>query len=499
MALVALEHEQRARGVDAEVPLQEVGAVEGRAQRLPGVVGVGVPQQARDVHFAVQRHREREAVVGDGDGDVRVRLVRAAVREQPGEAVVEPPAVRRADVVAPPVVVAVFHRLDGDAFVRAHALHAGVRYLVVVHPGERPHGVAVDGELPEPAPHRSRPARLVLLDEFALKARNLATQVEREREALGVPGRHGRALARPVDVHLRPAAVAVREAVAAEHEHVAGFEGVEVALVELADPLVVAADVDVHGERVRDGAEILEEDGSRQPAALPNQSLADVEFGVVVLAVRGVVLVAPDLRVDVPVLEALVVGSEVANQRLVVGLGVLAVGVRRAQRRLHLGFPERPLDCHPVDVLGGDVLAALGDVDAVHEPPLGLPQHHRALHEFVPVERDDATRHRPPWPVARPPDALQEARDRFGGTDLHYEVDVRHVDAQFEARRRRRHVQRPLLELGLDGLPAVLREAAVVAGRPVLVDDAALPQILEDALGARPRVREHERALVVAD
>jgi len=58
---------------------------------------------------------------------------------------------------------------------------------------------------------------------------------------------------------------------------------------------------------------------------------------------------------------------------------------------------------------------------------------------------------------------------------------------------------RLLLQPSFDVLPALLREAPVVARRPVGFDDAALAEVLQHALGARPRVREDERALRAAD
>jgi len=117
--------------------------------------------------------------------------------------------------------------------------------------------------------------------------------------------------------------------IAAEDEDVAFLEGVEVGLVQLADPLVARARLDIAGKGVRNRPDVGHVDDPREPATLADQALADRVLLVVVFAVGRVVLVAPDLRVDVTILEAGVFGRQVSHERLVLGFGVVAVGYAR--------------------------------------------------------------------------------------------------------------------------------------------------------------------------
>jgi len=403
------------------------------------------------------------------------------------------------DVVATAVRLAVPLLLDRDAGRRRQALGAGEGHLLVVEARQRPNRALGEWRLAEPDPNAGRAARRQPIQQVALEGEYLAGQVVGEWQALGVPRRHRRARRGAVDVHLRSAAVAELEALAADDEHVAGVEGVEVVLVEFAHPLVAPADEHVTREGVGDGADVGEVDHPREAAALADQALADLELGVVVLAVRWIVPVPPHLRVDVALLQPLVVGGEIPDERLELRVREVAVGVGAAERRRHLGLASHAVDRHPVDVLGGHVVGVLGDEHPVDEPRLDLADHHRRLHEVVAVEGDYVPLDHLPDLVARAADPLEERRDGLGRPHLHHQVDVGHVDAEFEAGRSRDHVEVAALESRLDRLPTVGREAAVVTRRVRVVVVEALAQGLERPLGARAGVGKDQRVGVGVD
>ncbi len=440
-------------------------------------------------------------MVGDRDADVGVGALRDLVGDDPREAVVELPAVVRVDVVAPLVALLVALALDDEPPRRRDAVRAGVADLLVVEPRQRVDGVLVDGEAAEPLADRRRAAGLGALEQLGLELEHGPAEVVGEREPLGEPRRDRGALVGPVDVDVRPPAVAVLEPVAAEQQHVAGLEGVEVGLVEAADPLAALAGQHRTRERVGDGADVLHVDDAGEPAPPADQPGARVVLVVVVLAAGRVVGVPPDLRVDVPGLEAGVVRGEVAHELLPLVVGVLAVRVGPAERRAHVGLALDAVDGHAVDVLGGDVLGALGDEHAVDEPLLGLLEHHRTLDELVAVERDDAAGDGVARGVAGAADPLEQRRDGLRAPDLDHEVERRHVDAELEARRGGDDVDLAALEPLLDVLADVGGERAVVAARVRLavVVGVALSEVEQHPLGARARVREDERGVVGLD
>jgi len=256
------------------------------------------------------------------------------------------------------------------------------------------------------------------------------------------------------------AAVAEREPLAAQREHVARRERVEVVLVERPDRLAVAGD-HVAAERVRDRPDVGHVDDPREPAALPDERLPDRILLVVVFAVRRVVRIAPHLRVDVPLRQPLVVAGEVPHESLVLAGPELAVRVRAPENFADLPVGADLIDRHPVDVLGGHVGSSLGERHAVDEPLLGAGEHRAP--RTRPARRGRARTSALDGlagAVARPPDALEQRRDRLRRPHLHDQIEVRHVDTEFEARRRGHHVQRarlqPLLDpstLGLAELP----------------------------------------------
>ncbi len=218
------------------------------------------------------------------------------------------------DVVATLVLVAVHLDFDRESFVRADALFPRVADLFVEHPCDGPDAVLVQRELPKPHSDRRFPAVGQAGEEFALKRGDFPPQIVGERQALGEPRRDRRAGTRSVGVHLRPAPIAVLEVLPAEDEHVALLQRVEVALVQVPDPLVVRAGEHVAGERVGNRPDVGHVDDAGQPSALSHQRFADGEIGVVVLPVGRVVLVVPHLGVDVSVLHPVVIRGEIPEE-----------------------------------------------------------------------------------------------------------------------------------------------------------------------------------------
>lgn len=208
-------------------------------------------------------------------------------------------------------------------------------------------------------------------------------------------------------------------------------------------------------------------------------------------AVRRVVRIAPHLRVDVPLRQPLVVAGEVPHESLVLAGPELAVRVRAPENFADLPVGADLIDRHPVDVLGGHVGSSLGERHAVDEPLLGAGEHRRALDQLVAVEREHPPLDGLAGAVARPPDALEQRRDRLRRPHLHDQIEVRHVDTEFEARRRGHHVQRARLQPLLDPSTLGLAEAPVVTARVRLVVAEPLAKLSKGAFGARPRVREH--------
>ena len=103
---------------------------------------------------------------------------------------------------------------------------------------------------------------------------------------------------------------------------------------------------------------------------------------------------------------------------------------------------------------------------------------------------------RAPAGVVRAADPLQEGGDAAGRADLADQLDRADVDAQLE---RRRGHQRPQVagpQAGLDPVPAVLGQAAVVGGDHVVAE--ALAQLVGQALGQAAGVDEHQRGAVLA-
>jgi len=79
--------------------------------------------------------------------------------------------------------------------------------------------------------YRRRATLAQFIQELPLELEYLLAEIVGERETLGEPRRDRGPGARPVDVHLRPAAVLVLEVVAAEDEDVTLLQRVEITLV----------------------------------------------------------------------------------------------------------------------------------------------------------------------------------------------------------------------------------------------------------------------------
>ena len=113
-----------------------------------------------------------------------------------------------------------------------------------------------------------------------------------------------------------------------------------------------------------------------------------------------------------------------------------------------------------------------------------------ALHQLVARERKQPALGRAVDGVSRPPDALQESRDRARRSELADQVDLADVDAQLERSRRHERFQFAVLEplFGIETL--LLGQAAVVGGHLIGAD--AFGELTRHPLDQPAGVDEHE-------
>src|SRR6266702_4217734 len=175
----------------------------------------------------------------------------------------------------------------------------------------------------------------------------------------------------------------------------------------------------------------------------------------------------------------------------------VAVRIRAAHELVQRGFVPLLAGHGRDDLLRQDVERVLRDDQPV-ESPLARGAHQgSAFDQLVPRQREQPPLGNRGQVVARPPDPLQQRRDRARGPDLADEVHGTDVDSQLERRRRHERLERPLLQPGLGVEPLFLREAAVVRGD--LVGAQPLREVQREPLRQPPRVHEHERGPVLAD
>ena len=245
-----------------------------------------------------------------------------------------------------------------------------------------------------------------------------------------------------------------------QREHVADPRLVDHLLVELSDAAgLLAHHVDAEHPAIRDGAAARDREALRSRAtgdgarvAVPEDARAQFR--------ELVGRIAPGEQVERGVVRA----SRQGRERCAAPHGVEpVVGVDRVEG----GCGDR--------LLRQDVERVGGHAQRLDEPGDHPFAGDRRVDEVGPVLGEhDAPRHLAHL-VPGPADALQSARDRRRGLDLHHEVDRAHVDPELEAR-------------GGD-------HAAQASGLEVVFDEGAL--LLAD--GAVVGAREHERVRVVGD
>ena len=118
------------------------------------------------------------------------------------------------------------------------------------------------------------------------------------------------------------------------------------------------------------------------------------------------------------------------------------------------------------DLLGQDVEAAVGHPEVLDVPLDHRPREGRGLEQVGRRLGDQPPLAHPVDDVPGPADALQPAGDVPGRLHLADEVDVAHVDAQLERRRRDHAPQAAAFELLLGRPPLLQAQAAVVGAEP---------------------------------
>ena len=294
---------------------------------------------------------------------------------------------------------------------------------------------------------------LARLAEFAAERAERAAELGRPAGCVAVPERQPAGLARGGgDEHLVGGDVLDPPRAGAEHEHVTDPRLVHHLLVELTDPVGVAA------LALRPGQEHAE-----QAAVGDGAAAGDGEPLRARPAVQGVGGAVPDQ--PGPQLGELLAGVA-AGQHVEHGLqhrpGEATERRRPADHLLQRAdFPVVHRD-HGDDLLGEDVERVARDAQFLDRPvphPLG---DHRRLHQVALVFREEHAAGDIADVVAGPAGALQAARHRRRRLDLDDQVHRAHVDAEFQAGGGDHGRQAARFQRLLDLLPLLPGHRAVV-------------------------------------
>ncbi len=142
-------------------------------------------------------------------------------------------------------------------------------------------------------------------------------------------------------------------------------------------------------------------------------------------------------------------------------------------------------------LLGQDVERAGRNDERVQPSGAGAAEQRGALDQLVPGRGVEPSGGNPAGGVVRPSDSLQEGREAARGADLADQLDRPDVDAELEGRGGDQGAQVTAAQPGLDPLPAVPGQAAVMS-RDLAVAEP-LAELMRDPLGHPPGVDEHER------
>ena len=205
-------------------------------------------------------------------------------------------------------------------------------------------------------------------------------------------------------------------------------------------------------------------------------------------------LVVPYLSVDVPALQPDVAARKVFYQVVEVLLRELVVGIGVLHQREGLVHVPLPVERHAHDVLRKHVKRVLRHPECVEVLLYRGVEHDRALDQVVAVQHYGLALCGRLVGVAGPPDPLYRPGHALGRAELDDVLYRPDVDAQLQAGRRDRALERSLLQQLLHVQPRLPRQRAVV-GRYVLAVAVPLLQVEDDPLGPAPGVREYERRL----
>ena len=347
-----------------------------------------------------------------------------------------------------PVAELVAEPLDDEGAVGGHV--PGRLLLVVDEGDEVVRRELVEAADPHPGVCLSDGGRGDLTGELADRAAELGGAAE----AVALPERHPPGL--PVgggDEHPVVRDVLDAPARGSEGEDVADSGLVDHLLVELADTApgralrrIGSDHEDAEEPTVGDGA------SARHGEALGPWAAGD----------RSLHAVPDDARAQLGELVGGVEAAEEVEGRVVGAARQVRVGRGAAhgvEPFLHVEGVER----HRGDGLLGEHVERIGRHRERLDPPRGHPlARHGGMDEVGTVLREDDPSGDLPDLVPGPAHALEAARDRRRRLDLDDEVDLAHVDAELEGRRRDDAAQPPALEIVLDEGPLVLRHRPVV-------------------------------------
>ena len=145
-------------------------------------------------------------------------------------------------------------------------------------------------------------------------------------------------------------------------------------------------------------------------------------------------------------------------------------------------------------LLGQDVERARRDDERVQPASAGAAEQGGALDELVPGRGVQAASGNPAGGVVGPADPLQEGREAARRADLADQLDRPDVDAELERGGGHERAQITAAQPGLDPLPAVPGQAAVMRRDLALAEPLA--EFVRDSLGHPPGVDEHQRCPV---
>ena len=182
------------------------------------------------------------------------------------------------------------------------------------------------------------------------------------------------------------------------------------------------------------------------------------------------------------------------------------IKLRPPQRPVRLRSPEPVVEVSGVPLPGGDLGHDLlsqhiqrGNRHRDHIEPTGpdrLHEGHR-FEQLIASQREQPPLGDEAQRMPRAPDALQERRNRPRRSNLNHEVDVPHIDPQFERRRGHHRLEFARLQLAFGLEPNLGRERPVVAADGLIAED--LRQLKRHPFGHAAGVDEDHRAAVRVD